>query len=48
MGKAVALPGLTTGNVTTESLTDAEAVQRTIENLAKITAHFRETEMRQK
>ena len=47
-GKAVTLPGLTTGNVATESLTDAEAVQKTIENIAKIIAQFHETEMRQK
>ena len=32
-GKAVTLPGLMTGNVATESMTDSEAVQRTIENL---------------
>ena len=32
-GKAVSLPGLTTGNVATESMTDSEAVQRTLEIL---------------
>ena len=36
-GKAVTLPGLTTGNEATESMTDSEAVQRTMENLAKTT-----------
>ena len=34
------LPGLTTGNVATESMTDSEAVQRTIENQAKIMPEF--------
>ena len=33
-GKAVALPGLTTGSVASESMTDSEAVQRTVENLS--------------
>ena len=32
-GKSVTLPGLTTGNAGTESMTDCEAVQRTMENL---------------
>ena len=36
-GKAVTLPSLTTGNIATESLTDSEAVQRTMELLAKTT-----------
>ena len=47
-GKAITLPRLTTGNVATESMSDAEAVQKTMENLTRITAEFRETEMRQK
>ena len=47
-GKAVTLPGLTTGNVATESMTDSEAVQRTIENLTKFTAEFRKADMRPK
>ena len=47
-GKAVTLPGLTTGNVATESLSDAEAVQRTMENLTRIISEFRETDMCQK
>ena len=41
-GKAITLPGLTTGNVATESLSDAEAVQKTMENLTRITSEFRE------
>ena len=44
-GKAVTLPGLTTGNVATESMTDTEAVQRTMENLVKITSEFCEADM---
>ena len=39
-GKAVTLPGLAIGNVATESMTDSEAVQRTMENLAKVTSEF--------
>ena len=39
-GKAVTLPSLTTGNVATESLTDCEAVQRTMEILTKTTSEF--------
>ena len=47
-GKAVTLPGLTTGNEATESMTDCEAVQRTIETLNKTTSEFREADMRRK
>ena len=47
-GKAVTLPGLTTGNVVTESLTDSKAVQRTMELLAKTTQEFREADTRKK
>ena len=47
-GKAVTLPGLTTGNVATESMTNSKVIQRTMENLTKITAEFREADMRQK
>ena len=39
-GKAVTLPGLTIGNEATESLTDCEAVQRTMEILTKTTSEF--------
>ena len=45
-GKVVTLPGLTTGNVATESMTDSEAVQRTLENLTRIVVEFREADMR--
>ena len=47
-GKAVTILGLTTGNVATESMTNSEAVQKTMENLAKITSEFRESDMRKK
>ena len=40
-GQAVMVPGLTTGNIATESMTDSEAVRRTIENLMKIMSEFR-------
>ena len=40
-GKSVTLPGLTRGNEATESMTDCETVQRTIENLAKTISEFR-------
>ena len=45
-GKSVTLPGLTISNEGTESLTDCEAVQKTLETLDKITAKFHEAEMR--
>ena len=45
-GQAVMVPGLTTGNVATESMTDSEAVRRTIENLMRITSEFCESDMR--
>ena len=47
-GQAVMIPGLTTGNEATESMTDSEAVQRTMENLMRITSEFRESDMRKK
>ena len=47
-GKAVTLPGLTTGNKATESSTDSEAVQKTMELLAKTNSEFREEDMRKK
>ena len=46
IGKAVTIPGLTTGNVATESMSHSEAVQRTMENLTKIISEFREANMR--
>ena len=42
------MPSLTTGNEATESLTDCEAVERTMEILTKTTSKFREAEMRRK
>lgn len=48
IGKAVTLPGLTTGNVATESMTDTEVVQRTLENLAKKTSEFHKANMKRK
>ena len=47
-GKAVTIPGLTTGNVATESMSDSEAIQRTMENLAKIISKFREADTHKK
>ena len=47
-GKKVTLPGLTTGNKATESSTDSEAVQKTMELLAKTTSEFSEVGMRKK
>ena len=47
-GKAVTLPGLTICNIATESMSDSEVVQRTLENLTKIVAEFREADMRWK
>ena len=35
-GKAVLIPGLTIGNVATESMTDAEAVKKIMEHLTKL------------
>ena len=45
-GKAVTLPGLTKGNVATERMTESEAVQRTMENLAKIISEFCKADMK--
>ena len=39
-GQAVMVPCLTTCNVATESMTDSEAVRRTMENLMRITSEF--------
>ena len=47
-GKLVTLHGLTTGNVSIESMTDCEAVQRTMENLNKIVSEFCEADMKKK
>ena len=42
------IPGLTTGNEATESMTDSEAVRRTMENLMQITKEFHDSDMREK
>ena len=47
-GKAATIPGMTNGYVATESMTDTEAVQRTLENLTSVISEFREADMRQK
>ena len=47
-GKSVTLPGLTTGNESTENMSDCEAVKRTLETLNRITSEFCEAEMRKK
>ena len=39
-GKAATIPGLTTRTVATESMTDAEAVQRTMGNLTHVISKF--------
>merc|ERR1712240_115741 len=47
-GKAVTIPGLTMGNEGSESLTDAEAVNRIMETIHKVTKEFREAETKTK
>ena len=47
-GKVATIPGLTTGNMVTESMTDAEAVQRTMEKLTSIISEFRQVNMKRK
>ena len=47
-GKAVTIPGLTTGTLASESMSDSEAVQKTMENLTKIVSKFCEADMRKK
>lgn len=42
------VPGLTTESVAMESITDLEAVRRTLENLIYITLKFRESDKREK
>ena len=44
----MAIPSLTKGSVATVSITDSEAIQRTMENLTQIISEFRESDMRQK
>ena len=45
-GKSVTLPGLTTGNESTDSMNYCEAVKRTMETLNKVTSEFHEADMR--
>ena len=47
-GKAVSIPGLTMGNIATESVSDAECVRRIMERLSKIISEFREVDMKRK
>ena len=47
-GKAVTIPGLTMGNEGSESLTDAEAVNKIMETIHKVTSEFREIETKKK
>merc|ERR1711889_47621 len=47
-GKAVTIPGLTMGNEGSESLMDAEAVNRIMETIHKVTKEFREAETKTK
>ena len=47
-GKAVSIPGLTMGNEGSESLTDAEAVNRIMETIHKVTKEFREADTKAK
>ena len=47
-GKSVTLPGITTGNTGTESMTDSEAVQRMIERLSWMVSEFCEADMQRK
>lgn len=47
-GKLCTLPGLSISNVVTQSVTEAEAVQRVLEKVIKITSKFREAYMRGK
>ena len=42
------IPGLTTGNIVTDNMTDSEAVRRMMENLMRIMSEFRESDMRRK
>ena len=47
-GKAVTIPGLTMGNVATDSSCDAESVKRIMERHSKMITDFREVDMRNK
>ena len=45
-GKAVTIPGLTMGNEVTESTTDLEAVQHTLEMITKTLTEFHKADIR--
>ena len=47
-GKAVTIPCLSTGNIATESMTEAEAVKKVIERMNALITEFRKVEMRTK
>ena len=47
-GKVVTLPGLTMGNVSTESMTNCEALQHTLETLTRTVSEFCEADMKKK
>ena len=46
--KSVLLPGLTKGNAGTESMTECEAMQQTMERLSWTVSEFHEAEMQRK
>ena len=48
MGKPVTIPGLITDTQASESTSDSEAVQRTLENLTRIVSKFLVADMRRK
>ena len=43
-GKSIVIPGISTGNIVTESRFEDEAVRETMENCFEIAKQFRETE----
>ena len=47
-GKAITIPGLMTGNIATESATDAESVIEVMSRMRKLVDEFREVEMKKK
>ena len=47
-GKSVTIPGLTTGTLASESVTEAEAVRNVMDRLRKMVEEFRTLEMKHK
>ena len=43
-GKSIDIPGLTVGNIVTESLFDSEAIQKVIERMTEVRKEFRKIE----